>query len=207
MVNKLILPLLILLFNSLYSESKVRFPDDAERPYNYRVIDEFLHVGGTPLSPSYSNSDEKVMSILKYLKSKGVLYVVTLDGSRKSRTRLPGLIRKAGLTPIKMYMNASKVPNDKEWKKLLDLMRQKKGIYIHCTWGADRSGAIVAKYLVDLKGYTPEKAWRAITTGGSHAGKRGGFKKSPSCKKLLLFFWSNVKDDEPDVARIYEIGY
>ncbi|MBN1232596.1 MAG: dual specificity protein phosphatase family protein [Candidatus Coatesbacteria bacterium] len=174
-------------------------------PYNYRIIDGFLHCGGTPLSPSYQNSNKEVLAILKYLKSKGVEYVITLDGSSRSRKRLPGLIQQAGLKQIRLYMNASKVPTEKEWAKLKKLMNSRKGIYVHCTWGADRTGAIIARYLVDIKGYSGEKAWKAVISKGSHAGPKGGFKKNPSYRKLLLFFWKDVCKESPSVAEIYNI--
>ncbi|MFH1542876.1 MAG: hypothetical protein ABIE84_07310 [bacterium] len=43
---------------------------------------------------------------------------------------------------------------------------------------------------MEEKGFTPEKAYQAVITGGSHAGPKGGLKQKPAYRKLKQFIWS-----------------
>lgn len=91
-------------------------------------------------------------------------------------------------------MSSAKVPTAVEWAKIKELM--KKPVYIHCRWGADRTGAIIARYLIEEDGYTTVEAWQAVINGGSHAGLLGGLKKKPDYRNLILFISPNAADYE-----------
>ena len=145
-------------------------------PYNYRIIDGHIHAGGHPLNPAtaFSNSDEQVLSILNYFKSKNVLTIIDLENSQRIQARYQRLLKQAGIKRLHIPLNQVKVPNRAEWGKIKEAM--KGPVYIHCMWGADRTGMVIARYLVEEKGYTPEQAYQAVITGGSHAGAKGGFK-------------------------------
>lgn len=179
----------------IYDYTKVK--GTGPMPYNYRVIDNLIHAGGHPLNPvtNCGNSDKQALSILKYLKSKGVKTVICVDSDKNVLMRYRKLLKDAGLNELNIPMNAEKVPSQKEWENIKNAM--KGPVYIHCRWGADRTGAIIGKYLVDMKGYSPKEAWKAVITGGSHSGIIGGFKKVKMNRKLLLFFWPDgMKDKE-----------
>jgi protein-tyrosine phosphatase len=164
-------------------------------PYNYRIIDSHIHAGGHPLNPSttFMNSNEQVLAILNYLKSKGVKTIVDLENSWWIQWRYKSLLKKAGINRIHIPMHSNKVPTKEEWNKIKETM--KGPVYIHCKWGADRAGSIVAKYLVEVKGYKPKDAWKAVISGGTHAGPIGGLKKKKSYRKIVLFFWPNGESD------------
>jgi hypothetical protein len=78
------------------------------------------------------------------------------------------------------------VPTAAEWAAIREALAG--SVYIHCTWGADRTGAVLAKYLIETRGIGPVEAWKAVITGGSCAGPRGGFKVGPANRNLLLWF-------------------
>ncbi len=153
-------------------------------PYNYRIIDGHIHAGGHPLNPanSFSNTNEQVLSILAYLKSKNVLTVIDLENTGRIQARYQSLLDRAGIKRIHIPLNSFKVPNRKEWSLIKNAMRSP--VYIHCKWGADRTGMAIARYLVEEKGCTPDAAYGAVITGGTHAGVLGGFKRIPT--NLLL---------------------
>lgn len=171
-------------------------------PYNYRIIDDHIHAGGHPLNPRtvFMNTDKQVLSILNYLKSKGVKTVIDLENSFWIQARYEKLLKQAGIKRLHIPTNAAKTPNAAEWKLIKTAL--KKLVYIHCMWGADRTGSIIARYLFEEKGYAPKDAWKAVTTGGTHAGVLGGLKKHRSYAKLVLFFWPNATKD-PDFIRYY----
>ena len=159
------------------------------QPYNYRQINKNIHVGGHPFNPktSFRNTDAQVLSILKFLKTKKIETIIDLENTWRIQKRYKKLLKKAGLKRIHVPMHAFKVPNKKEWQQIKTAM--KKPVYIHCKWGADRAGAIIGRYLVEEKGFTPKRAYQAVVTGGSHSGPLGGLKTSKSYARLKRFIF------------------
>ncbi len=158
-------------------------------PYNYRVIDEVLHAGGHPLNPSTSfrNTDEQIIEILNYLKSRGVKTVIDLENTWWIQKRYKYFLEQAGLKRLHVPMHAFKVPNAEEWKQIKEAL--KEPVYIHCKWGADRTGAVIGRFLVEEKNYSSQEAYQAVITRGSHAGYLGGLKKGPFYENMKRFIW------------------
>lgn len=166
-------------------------------PYGYRVIDGHIHAGGHPLNPAnkFGNTDQQAMNILKYLKAQGVDTVIDLENSGKIQSRYQRLLDQAGLKRIHIPMHATKVPTKKEWQTIKTVL--KGPVYLHCKWGADRTGVIIARYLVEEDNYTAWDAWQAVISGGSHAGPLGGLKKTPNYFYLTGFIWLGPKINGP----------
>lgn len=158
-------------------------------PYNYRIIERRIHAGGHPLNPAntFKNSDEAVLAILGHLESQGVATIIDLENTGRIQQRYRRLLEEAGLKRIHIPMHAFKVPNQEEWQTIKTAME--KPVYIHCKWGADRTGAVIARYLVEEKKYTSKEAFNAVISGGSHAGPLGGLKTSWFYRNLIKFFW------------------
>ena len=156
-------------------------------PYNFRIIDENVCAGGHPLGPdnNFGNSDEKVLSILDFLKSRGIKQVIDLENTGRIQDRYRRLLDTAKIKRLHIPMHSSKVPNSREWAAIKEAM--KSPVYVHCKWGADRTGAVIGRYLVEEKGLAPEKAYREVITGGKFAGPRGGLKMAPAYDNLKEF--------------------
>ncbi|GAB4275501.1 MAG: hypothetical protein Kow0029_16720 [Candidatus Rifleibacteriota bacterium] len=186
----------------------IKFDDvdgSGKLPFNFRIIDDRLLAGGYLFNPvTKKNSVRKVHEYLKILKTLGASSIVLLHvpaAGDKFTQELEKACREESLELYKLRMNSEKVPNADETARLMKLIDG--GAYVHCMWGCDRTGAVIAKYLVDRKGYTSEQAFKAIIGGGSHAGKKGGFKKTPGNRNLLLYFWPNVQTEAPEVWKYY----
>ncbi len=157
-------------------------------PYNYRIVDKIIHVGGHPLNPAnkFGNSDEQTLGILNYLKSKGVKTIIDLENTADVQDRYAALVKKAGMKRIHIPLNDMKAPDPAQWRVINAAM--KRPVYIHCKWGEDRTGLIIAKYLIVDKGYSVKEALDAVSTGGSHAGAMGGMKNAYRLDPVFMKF-------------------
>lgn len=178
-----------------------------EIPYNLRVIDQTLFAGGSLFDPqTHSRPIEQVRQQLRFLKGSGVRTVVILNVPAREDADLRTertLCREEGLRFLPVRMTADLVPDAQQTAAILAAIR--RGAYVHCQWGADRTGAVIARYLRDVKGYSGEAALRAIQTGGSHTGRRGGFKIKPFNRKLVLYFWPEVIRESRETCDTYGI--
>lgn len=193
MKTRLTAGLVILFFSAAFASVSVceKFSADSVNgkgplPYNYRIIDEHIHAGGHPLNPNgFKNSDEEVLAILNYLKSKQVDLVIDLENTKGIQKRYAMLLDRAGMKRLHIPMSDAKVPTEKEWQEVKEAL--KHPVYIHCKWGADRTGAVIARYLMEEHGYTSVEALKAVVSGGSHAGRLGGLKDKTVYVKTIGF--------------------
>ena len=188
-----------------------RMADDSGRgqwPYNSRLIDGCLLAGGTPFHPKPpANTASHVLEIFERIYDLGIRSVVILNVPVDDReVRLEEKIAATiGLKTFRLPMNSEKVPTASETEKLLELIKNKA--YVHCQWGADRTGAIVAKYLRVCHGYSGREAWEAVTKKGSHTGRYGALKLDPKYSNLVLYFWPEVIHEDLEVCLKYGIPF
>ncbi|MDX9758573.1 MAG: hypothetical protein RBU27_05385 [Bacteroidota bacterium] len=87
-----------------------------------------------------------------------------------------------GIEYVPVYLGASP-PSEENWRKIRDLL-SRGGVYLHCAHGADRTGALIAKYRIEVEGLTPCEAYREA--------RRYGFK--PWLKKLRAWIGCEEED-------------
>jgi len=194
-----ILSLIIAQANALITSEVIKYPTAevygrGPYPYNYRVIDQQIHCGGHPLNPgsSFGNSDRQTTAILNYLKSQGVTTVIDLENTGRIRQRYKNLLKKAGIKRLHLPMHSFKVPTQAEWLEIKEAF--KEPVYLHCKWGADRTGAIIGRYLVEENEYPSAEAYQAVISNGSHAGYIGGLKTGWLYDQLKDFIWFGPQD-------------
>lgn len=199
---------MLLFTNFLWAQSTVeKFSDiggSGKHPFNSRVIDEKLFAGGYLFNPKgKSNSSHKVREYLQWLKSSGVQSVILLHVPLSSALtdELQRLCNEEELELFRLRMNALQLPNEKQLLKVYNLIES--GTYLHCMWGCDRTGAIIAKYLRDKHNYSGRQAFDAVIGDGTHAGIAGGFKQAPGNHNLVLYFWPEIINEAPEIYKIY----
>lgn len=194
---------------SCFAQSVVKKFEDAggsgKVPYNFRIIDQTLMAGGYLLNPvKKNNSAEKVREYIRQLRELGARSVILLHVPLKDAftDQLARLCSEEHVDLVKMRMNSQQVPDEKQTAMIMD--RIASGAYIHCMWGCDRTGAIIARYLRHKHGFSGRQAFEAIIGGGTHAGPLGGFKKVPGNLNLLQYFWPEVASEAPEILAVYQ---
>lgn len=189
----------------------IKFDDvkgSGKYPYNFRVIDNKLFAGGNLFNPvTLKNTPELVKKYLMLLKIIGAKNIIALNVPLNQGRELKIIKEFCAELGINFYpcrMNSETVPNDEQTETIMRLIEE--GAYIHCNWGCDRTGAVIAKYLVLHKGYSGEEAFNAVISKGSHSGSLGGLKQTPTYKKLVLYFWPEIAAQNPEAAERYQIG-
>ncbi|MBE0645878.1 MAG: hypothetical protein IH600_17490 [Bacteroidetes bacterium] len=89
--------------------------------------------------------------------------------------------RELGIKYVPVYLGDSP-PSEKNWQNIRDLLAR-GGVYLHCAHGADRTGAVIARYRVEVEGVAPCDAYREA--------RRFGFK--PWLRKLRAWIGCEEK--------------
>ena len=108
----------------------------------------------------------------------GIVTVINLakDALPKKGTSEIEWTKELGIEYVPVYLGDAP-PSETNWQKIRALL-ERGGVYLHCAHGADRTGAIIAKYRVEVEGVEPCDAYREA--------RRFGFK--PWLKKLRKWF-------------------
>ncbi|MDB2481748.1 tyrosine-protein phosphatase [bacterium] len=91
----------------------------------------------------------------EFLNNKyGIKNIINL---RKDSEKERRAVLDAGLNYLNIHLT-SKPPTESEWEKIKNLLRQGNTL-VHCQHGADRTGAVLARWEVEEGNKTPEQAY------------------------------------------------
>ena len=143
----------------------------------------------------YRGSTPRTDADFRFLKSKHIRYVLSLEFIPFLSKFEERKARKYGISVLHAVMNGSPVPPSEEHvNHILLILRDKRyhPIYFHCALGRDRTGLIAALYKMYFRGMLPNEAWREMM--------RFGFKDSWTLRGLKTYFQKHWK--RPDSLRI-----
>lgn len=96
---------------------------------------------------------------VKNMQEMGIQTVINLarDSLKKGENEIDWT-KRLNMRYVPVYLG-DQPPSNEKWELVKGLM-QEGHAYVHCAHGADRTGAIVARYRQDVEGWPPEKAYR-----------------------------------------------
>lgn len=123
---------------------------------NFAEVTPDLYRGGQPKGKGYTN-----------LKKKGVDIIVDLRLSGKGTERRN--VEQAGMSYVSIPWHCL-FPKDKDFAEFLLLLRENKNkkVFVHCRYGDDRTGMMIAAYRMAVEGWTPEEARKEMNKFGFH---------------------------------------
>jgi len=107
---------------------------------------------------------------LAELKKLGVTTVVDLRGNRGPVTRERAEVEALGMRFVGIPVNGWSAPSNAQVAEFLKLFQEdpKQKIFVHCYFGQDRSGVMVAAYRIAQQNWTAEQAMAEMYSFGFH---------------------------------------
>ena len=123
---------------------------------NFGEVTPRLYRGGQPKGTGY-----------EHLKKMGVDIVVDLRLSGRDAEKLN--VTKAGMKFVALPWHCL-APKDHVFAKFLKLLQEnpEKKVFVHCRYGDDRTGMMIAAYRMAVQGWTPDEARREMQKFGFH---------------------------------------
>lgn len=123
---------------------------------NFGIVTPNLYRGGQPKGTGYAN-----------LKKIGVDIVVDLRLSGKDTEKKN--VTRAGMQYVAIPWHCF-FPKDKVMAEFLEVLRENpdKKIFVHCRYGDDRTGMMIAAYRMAVERWTPEEAKKEMEKFGFH---------------------------------------
>jgi protein tyrosine phosphatase (PTP) superfamily phosphohydrolase (DUF442 family) len=123
---------------------------------NFGEVTPHLFRGGQPKLAGY-----------KHLKQMGIDLVIDLRLSGEGNEKKD--VNEAGMEFVSLRWHCM-FPHDSVFAQFLKLLRENrdKKIFVHCRYGDDRTGMMIAAYRMADEGWTPEEARKEMEKFGFH---------------------------------------
>lgn len=135
---------------------------------------EKLKIAGVPnagkISEALFRGAQPSAKGLVELKKLGVTTIVDLRGNRGPVARERALAESLGMRFIDIPMNGWSVPANAQVAEFLKLFRQDstQKIFVHCYFGSDRTGVMVAAYRMVQQNWNADQAVEEMYSFGFH---------------------------------------
>ncbi|MCK4423384.1 MAG: tyrosine-protein phosphatase [Candidatus Omnitrophica bacterium] len=124
---------------------------------NFSKVDDTLYRGGQPTQEG-----------MRILKKTGIKTIIALRNPGKDLNREKEQAHSLGIEVINIPLSVYKIPEDQQVLEFLKTVTDtsKQPVYLHCTSGRDRTGAIVAVYRVIVSHWTIKQAYKEAKQKG-----------------------------------------
>jgi tyrosine-protein phosphatase SIW14 len=133
-----------------------------ERPVGHEV-GEHLKANGVPnfgrVTPTLYRGGQPSAEGFKALAGMGIAIVVDTGRSRRDEA----LIKTLGMTYVSLPWYCP-LPKDKVFDRFIEIIREnpRKKIFVHCRFGDDRTGMMIAAYRMGAEGWTAKEAMQEM---------------------------------------------
>jgi protein-tyrosine phosphatase len=126
---------------------------------NFDKVDDKLYRGAQPNAVG-----------IEMLKSLSVTTVINFRDVNDSWGEEEGYATSAGMAYVQVPLPAMSAPSHAEIERILDAIKFSPGpVFVHCQFGCDRTGTVVACYRIRFKKEKPEVALQDAEQHGMSA--------------------------------------
>ena len=138
---------------------------------NFDKVDDKLYRGAQPNAIG-----------IEALKALGVTTVINFRDSKDSWREEERYVTEAGMTYVQVPLNAMAAPSHQDIERILEAIKFSPGpVFVHCQFGCDRTGTVVACYRIRVRKELPDVALQDAEQHGMSAFETG-------MKKFILNF-------------------
>jgi protein tyrosine/serine phosphatase len=153
-------------------------PDASVRPgaagASFGAAAEKIKLAGVPnfgkVSDMLFRGAQPSLQGLTELKKLGVTTIVDLRGNRGPVARERGAVESLGMRFVDLPVNGGSPPTNSQVAEFLRLLQDdpNERVFVHCYFGADRSGVMVAAYRIAQQNWTADQAMAEMHSFGFH---------------------------------------
>jgi tyrosine-protein phosphatase SIW14 len=107
-------------------------------------------------------SEQPTRKGFEEIRAKGIKTVINLRDNHSDAALIGGL----GFELVAVPMKAWHFSEDDIVKALKAIQAAPKPVLVHCQWGADRAGVVMAMYRIVFQGWTKDEALAEMREGG-----------------------------------------
>jgi tyrosine-protein phosphatase SIW14 len=146
----------LLVFGSCVSRPPAR-PDKWAQPVPSKALKNWYRV-----SDEVYRSEQPTREGFAEIRAEGIKTIVNLRSHHSDAALIEGL----GLSLVEVPMNAANFTGDDIVKALRAIQTAGKPVLVHCQYGSDRTGVVIAMYRIVFEGWTREEALAELRDGG-----------------------------------------
>lgn len=156
-MNKVLISLIFFLFFfSVYSQSTKIRPENWAVKIENQNLKNLFKLNDTIYR--CEQPDNSGFALLDSLGIKSILNLRTKQTDKQCSGKLP-------LTLFHIEMHAKKITDNDIVESLKVLINSQKPIVVHCKYGSDRTGVVIALYRIIFQGWTKEQAIQEMRNG------------------------------------------